>query len=184
MEGELYKWTNYLFGWRQRYFVLKGSVLHYYYQRGEKPRGRIHLGVCQINSGDGETKIELDTGINVIYLKAESKEIKEEWVKAFRNAKKESENKQGAINKENQINQNLNSFRGEINQNFMNAGELNSHRNALLTEDKLLSKINQTKQVIEKLDTNNRKFEKLKDKGDLSPELIKLYSDYKVKLQF
>ena len=56
MEGELYKWTNYLFGWRQRYFVLKGSVLHYYYQRGEKPRGRIHLGVCQINSGDGQRR--------------------------------------------------------------------------------------------------------------------------------
>ena len=175
MEGELLKWTNYIFGWRERYFVLKGSVLHYYYRKGEKPKGRIHLGVCQVITSEGENKIELDTGINVIYLKSETKELKDEWMKAFRLAKKDSDNKQQVnVNRDQQANNNnLNSLRGE------NAAEFNSQRNSVMTEDKLLCKINQLNNKVDKIISNNEKFSKILQNNS-NPELNKLLNEYNV----
>ena len=93
MEGKLYKYKNFIRGWKERYFVLKGSLLYYYHSKGDKPRGRIHLGLSQINTekdGEGKT-FQINTGSKIFYLKAETKEERENWIKNLKKAKLEGE---------------------------------------------------------------------------------------------
>lgn len=185
MEGNLLKWTNYIFGWRERYFVLKGSVLYYYYNKGDKPKGRIHLSVCQINPCETENRFEIDTGTAIIYVRADSKELRNEWVKALQKAKREVDNKAQAnlLNLNNSLNMsnnltNLLSVRGENNIDF------STSRNSVMTEDKLLKKINIVSQSVNKLLKDNTKFSDLIQKTKHSnsnstlPDLEKLNSDY------
>jgi hypothetical protein len=92
MEGILFKWTNYFSFWKQRYFVLRGNILYYYIKKGDRPRGRIHLAVALLNeSPEDDTKFELDTGVSIVYLKADSRELKREWIQAIKKAKLDSE---------------------------------------------------------------------------------------------
>ena len=35
-EGVLFKWTNFLYGWQERFFVLKDGLLSYYKSQDEK----------------------------------------------------------------------------------------------------------------------------------------------------
>ena len=92
MEGKLYKYKNFIRGWKERYFVLKGSLLYYYHSKGDKPRGRIHLGLSQINTEDNEGKtFQINTGSKIFYLKAETKEERENWIKNLKKAKLEGE---------------------------------------------------------------------------------------------
>ena len=39
LTGELFKWTNYIHGWQERYIVLKDGVLSYYKSSGESQYG-------------------------------------------------------------------------------------------------------------------------------------------------
>jgi hypothetical protein len=186
MEGTLLKWTNYLFGWRERYFVIKGSICYYYIKKGDKPKGRIHLGICQINSTD-DTKFELDTGINVVYMKAENKELRDEWVKALKSAKREAENK--IQNEKNNIGVNL------LNNSLNNVGnsirlennplEFSTSRNSIMTEDKLLKKINTMHNGVEKIMRNNEKFGNIfNNNNGINNEFREIYNSYKVILVF
>ena len=173
MEGTLYKWTNYIFGWRERYFVLKGCVVHYYYKKGDQPRGRIHLSVCKINSQPNDAKIELDSGISVLYLKAESIELKELWVKALKAAKKEAENKTIKENQnltslantpvplvEKNFNSlNYNSVQARIEMNEVYPNNYNTYRSTI-DEDKLLKKINSLSTAVNSLENNNENLNK------------------------
>ena len=54
MEGKLQKWTNYIFGWRERWVVLKGSVLYYFISKTEKPKGRIYIGITNLISNEDD----------------------------------------------------------------------------------------------------------------------------------
>lgn len=150
MEGVLLKWVNYIFGWRERYFVLKGNVLYYYYKKGEKPKGKIHMAVAQLNQTSDPLKFEIDTGINVIYIKSASKEVKDEWIRAIKLSKLDGENKmQGNIFG---FNNNLNR---EINRNDQEYTLNQSNRNSVITEDKLLKKINLISRTADKLESDN-----------------------------
>ena len=187
MEGKLNKWTNYLFGWQERYFVLKGSVFYYYYKKGEMPKGRFHLSVCQINSNDTDSKLELDTGNNVIYLKAESNEIRSEWVRGIRAAKKEADKSIQQNKLPNNINFSHSANNCIVNQ--INSLELeqennNNNNNNNIVEDKLVTKINNLSYTVEKLFTNNEKFAKIIQINNSNTEMNKIYSDYKVLLFF
>uniref|UniRef100_A0A803JRV8 PH domain-containing protein n=1 Tax=Xenopus tropicalis TaxID=8364 RepID=A0A803JRV8_XENTR len=51
MEGLLLKWTNYLSGWKPRYFVLDSGILSYYDSPedvGKVSKGSIKMAVCEI----------------------------------------------------------------------------------------------------------------------------------------
>jgi hypothetical protein len=90
MEGMLFKWTNYFSFWKKRYFVLRGNILYYYVKKGDRPRGRIHLAVSILNeSPEDVTKFEIDTGVSIVYLKAQNKEMKKEWINAIKRSKLE-----------------------------------------------------------------------------------------------
>jgi hypothetical protein len=197
MEGTLLKWTNYLFGWRERWFVLRGNVLYYYYKKNEKPKGRIHLGVVVLSFTDADTKFELDTGTSVIYIKAGTKELKDSWVQAIKISKLDAENKLsvGNLNLSGLNNfslSNTNSNTTNINQmsptklNFDNLDySSNTNRNSVITEDKLLRKINNIQQNAEKITFYNNAFaEYLRKNQQLKSddELQGIYKKYKVNL--
>lgn len=98
MEGYLLKWTNYLLGWKERFFVLRHSVLYYYYEKNVHPKRKIFLGLSSINSEEEEElMIEINTGISVIYIKGKDKEEKDRWFQALKLAKLEGENQLKSI---------------------------------------------------------------------------------------
>ena len=91
MEGKLIKWTNYFSGWKERLFIIKGPILYYYYAPKEPPRGKVHLGLATIINDEKNDYFEINTGSNIFFLKAESKEMREKWVNALTKAKLEGE---------------------------------------------------------------------------------------------
>ena len=91
MEGTLIKWTNYFSGWKERIFNLKGPLLYYYYGPKELPRGKIHLGLSTIINDENNDFFEINTGSNIFFLKAKTKEERNKWVTALTKAKLEGE---------------------------------------------------------------------------------------------
>ena len=91
MEGILIKWTNYFSGWKERIFNLKGPLLYYYYGPKELPRGKIHLGLSTIINDENNDFFEINTGSNIIFLKAKTKEERQKWITALTKAKLEGE---------------------------------------------------------------------------------------------
>ena len=91
MEGKLIKWTNYFSGWKERIFSLRGPLLYYYYAPKEMPRGKIHLGLSTIINDENNDYFEINTGSNIIFLKAQTKEERNKWITALTKAKLEGE---------------------------------------------------------------------------------------------
>jgi hypothetical protein len=91
MEGWLLKWTNFFSGWKERFFVLKGPLLYYYYTKNDKPRGRIHLGISTIICEENDSYIEINTGSNLFYIQTKNEEEKNSWLSALKKAKFEGE---------------------------------------------------------------------------------------------
>lgn len=90
MEGYLDKWTNYLSTWKQRYFVLNGPILTYYLNKGERPKGRIHLAVCNLYEDNvNELKFNIHNGLTSIFLKAHDLTTKKKWIKSLKQNKQE-----------------------------------------------------------------------------------------------
>jgi hypothetical protein len=192
MEGNLLKWTNYLFGWCERYFVLKGNILYYYLKKGDKPKGRFHLGVCQINFPVIENRFEIDTGLNIIYLKANNKVDKDEWTRCLKAAKREADNKLVSnydTNTPNNFNT-PNNYNSNFTQNIKNEAEFSSNRNSFIVEDRLLKKANSASITANNLLNYNKKFSEIlermekTEKSKFLQELKKLNSDYNVNFIF
>ena len=94
MEGYLYKWTNYISGWKLRYFVLKNNILFYYEIKGDKPRGKIHMPISKVSEDlVNDLKLEIETGTSIMYLKAQSTSVRENWLKSLKNSKQDNEGK-------------------------------------------------------------------------------------------
>lgn len=151
MEGNLHKWTNYVFGWRQRYFVLRGSVLLYYIRKGERAKGRIHLSVANLNVTNNDYRFEIDSGTSIFYLRTDTKESKDEWIKALKIAKFESESKFNN-NQGNNYSRNFNASSSRVPNDLFN---MDTNRNTHLPEDKLTKKIIFIKSLTENLSNLN-----------------------------
>ena len=106
MEGKLIKWTNYFNGWKERIFILKGPLLYYYYAPKELPRGKVHLGLATIINDEKNDYFEINTGSNIFFLKAETKELREKWIRALTKAKIEGEKSIREILKKNKNTEN------------------------------------------------------------------------------
>ena len=105
MEGKLLKWTNYLYGWQERFCVLKGAIFSYYIPNSENhmPKGRLHLAISTIkenlNNNENLTEedknsdlgFEINTGSNVYFFKANNIEDKNNWIKIIKRNKVEAE---------------------------------------------------------------------------------------------
>ena len=87
MEGYLLKWTNYIFGWQRRYFILYSGVLHYCKEKGSAQRGTIHLDISSIvKHPTNSKKFSISSGCTSIYLKAYTADESTEWFRALKQA--------------------------------------------------------------------------------------------------
>ena len=134
MEGKLIKWTNYFNGWKERIFILKGPLLYYYYAPKELPRGKVHLGLATIVNDEKNDYFEINTGSNIFFLKAETKELREKWIRALTKAKIEGEKSIREILKKNKNTENEEykdmiypelSYEGELEQLYTAVTRLN-----------------------------------------------------------
>ncbi len=188
MEGTLHKWTNYLWGYCERYFVLKGTILYYFLKKGEKAKGRFHLSVCTIPNHTKDLRFEIDVGMNVLCLKAESNEERDEWVKSLKSAKRDADRQL-----QNNNNNNTNNIENTIlpsnrYDSTLMDNTLNLNRNhSFMPDDKLLSKVNSIVEYSNKLfkDNNNmkeiiEKYESNKGGDSHLEDLKKLHETYNV----
>ena len=134
MEGKLIKWTNYFNGWKERIFILKGPLLYYYYAPKELPRGKVHLGLATIINDEKNDYFEINTGSKIFFLKAETKELREKWIRALTKAKIEGEKSIREILKKNKNTENEEykdmiypelSYEGELEQLYTAVTRLN-----------------------------------------------------------
>ena len=169
MEGTLQKWTNYIFGWRERWVVLRGTMLYYYIDKTEKPKGRIHIGITNIMSNDEELTFELDTGTSILYFKAETMEEKNKWVCELKKAKLAAQRDGKSIPPNVVINE------SEINKNR----NINSSSNSVVTEDKIIRKINFALQTTEKLKEYQTQLDDEISKIDKNNNIINIYDNMK-----
>ncbi|KAA3675753.1 pleckstrin domain containing family A member 8 [Paragonimus westermani] len=91
MEGFLFKWTNYMTGWQQRWFTLKDGVLSYYRSQEEVDsgcKGSVKLAVCDVivHSSDPR-RFDLILGEQRFYLRALSRADRQRWVVALGSCK-------------------------------------------------------------------------------------------------
>ena len=91
MEGNLLKWTNYISGWQERFFVLKGPLFYYYYNKNDKPRCKIHLGISTIIEDENCPFFQINTGSNIFFMKAQTETEQSNWIKAIKVGKLEGE---------------------------------------------------------------------------------------------
>jgi len=90
MEGFLQKWVNYIYGWKQRYFILQEGVLMYCHEKGAERKGAVHLEVAEIVLHPKHpNRLIIHTGCTQLHLKAESRESAQAWLTALRAAKNE-----------------------------------------------------------------------------------------------
>lgn len=85
MEGYLLKWTNYMFGWQRRYFILYNGVLHYCKEKGSAQRGAIHLDISEVvKNPKNSKKLSIFTGCSCIHLKSYTSSEADEWYRALK----------------------------------------------------------------------------------------------------
>ncbi|XP_034284444.1 pleckstrin homology domain-containing family A member 3 isoform X4 [Pantherophis guttatus] len=92
MEGVLYKWTNYLTGWKPRWFVLDNGILSYYDSQDDVckgSKGSIKMAVCEIKVHPTDsTRMELIIpGEQHFYMKAVNAAERQRWLVALGSSK-------------------------------------------------------------------------------------------------
>ncbi|VDO05744.1 unnamed protein product [Rodentolepis nana] len=88
MDGSLYKWTNYINGWQQRYFTLRDGILSYYTSESEVNagcRGAFKVSVCDfsIHPTDSCRFDILIPGEQKVFLKAANSTERQKWIIAL-----------------------------------------------------------------------------------------------------
>lgn len=87
-QGTLYKWTNYLYGWKKRYFVLHDNLFEYCKQQGRPLKGKISLQTLDIKKHPKkQAELIIDTGVNTMHLRAADQKEAQEWYFALKKAK-------------------------------------------------------------------------------------------------
>ena len=96
-EGVLHKWTNYLYGWKTRYFVLHDGLFEYCKNKGDDLKGKISLQTLDIKKHPRkESELIVDTGVTKVHLRAASNKEAQEWYLALmENRKKLPSNSPG-----------------------------------------------------------------------------------------
>ncbi|KAF2350862.1 Pleckstrin domain [Trinorchestia longiramus] len=87
MQGILSKWTNYIHGWQDRYFVLRDGTLSYYRSEGDASfgcRGSISVFRAIVKAHEiDECRFDVCLNDSVWYLRTERSDVKHQWVDAF-----------------------------------------------------------------------------------------------------
>ncbi|KAJ1838330.1 hypothetical protein LPJ73_007112, partial [Coemansia sp. RSA 2703] len=108
LSGELHKWTNYMGGWKSRWFELTNGVLSYYKSKvdiDEACRGAINLRIAKIILSKDKTQFEVHgKGSNKYRLKAADPAMAKQWVHLLNVSKQwateEHKSKAGSIDQQ------------------------------------------------------------------------------------
>ncbi|CAF1376338.1 unnamed protein product [Adineta ricciae] len=86
-QGRVFKWTNYLHGWQERYLILRQGFLNYYKNEYDSTLGcRGALAVRQVIIQPHEfddCRFDIRVGDSVWYLRAHSTEDRERWMQVL-----------------------------------------------------------------------------------------------------
>jgi oxysterol-binding protein 1 len=86
-EGTLQKWTNYIYGWKSRYFVLHDGLLEYCKQKGNPLKGKIALSTLEVKKHPKkDAELIIFTGVTKLHLKAQNPKEAQEWFVALKRA--------------------------------------------------------------------------------------------------
>ena len=97
-EGVLHKWTNYIYGWKKRYFVLHDNLLEYCKNKGDNLKGKISLQTLDIRKHPKkESELIVDTGVTKIHLRAASNKEAQEWLLVLKENKQKLAQENPAI---------------------------------------------------------------------------------------
>ena len=86
-EGTLLKWTNYVYGWKKRFFVLHDGLLEYCKEKGNTLKGKMSLTTLDVKKHPKkDSELIINTGTNTIHLKAQNPKEAQEWFVALKRA--------------------------------------------------------------------------------------------------
>ena len=92
--SNLFKWTNYIHGWQERYIVLKDGVLSYYKSQSEVQygcRGAIAIKQSSIFTHElDDCRFDIKVNDSVWYLRAKTVEDRQKWLEALDEQRGES----------------------------------------------------------------------------------------------
>lgn len=87
LTGTLSKWTNYVYGWQDRFISLKDGTLSYYKSENDTAfgcRGSISIRKATIKLHEfDECRFDVSVGDCVWYLRADDPDTRNKWVDAI-----------------------------------------------------------------------------------------------------
>jgi len=91
LDGTLSKWTNYLHGWQDRYFILRDGTLSYFKSEFDKAfgcRGSVSLGRAKIVLHEYDLcRFDVHVNDNIYYLRAADHDERSKWTSVIEAAK-------------------------------------------------------------------------------------------------
>ncbi|XP_065059472.1 ceramide transfer protein-like [Rhopilema esculentum] len=91
LEGVLSKWTNYLHGWQDRYFILKSGNLSYYKSEFDMAygcRGSVSLGRAKVLCHEyDDCRFDVHVNDNIYYLRSADPDERSKWISTLEAAK-------------------------------------------------------------------------------------------------
>ena len=86
-EGSLRKWTNYIYGWKMRYFVLHDGLLEYCKEKGKTLKGKMSLSTLDVKKHPKkDSELIINTGTSTMSLRAQNPKEAQEWFVALKRA--------------------------------------------------------------------------------------------------
>ena len=77
-------WTGVLSQWKRFYFILHNDVLTFCSQKAGDKEGSIHLKIASVVSViDDPLKINIHTGTHILFIRADSINLRIDWMKAI-----------------------------------------------------------------------------------------------------
>ena len=80
MEGFLLIWTNYLYGWKKKYFVLQGNILAYSSDKNKSQQSLINLDQAQISVHKNPKRFMIISLNSILHLKALTVPESRTWI--------------------------------------------------------------------------------------------------------
>lgn len=80
MEGNLYKWTNYIKGWKLRYFTVENHILYYSYSKNDSNKKAIKLISAKLLHGKNNKSFIIQIQDKNLYLCSNTEEEASKWM--------------------------------------------------------------------------------------------------------
>ena len=90
MEGYLLLWTNYLYGWKKKYFTIKGSTLHYSSDKNKVFQYSLSLDLAQASVHKNSKRFIITSPEATLHLKALSTKESKSWVELLNTSKSDA----------------------------------------------------------------------------------------------